>query len=1203
MKKREKIVIMLLFSVILMCIALSSSPFKAKIGKASPINGSYKQSSSSEGFSVKASSYDPPWWNLTYHYRKPIVITEPNRVDRENEPVEVQLTFDSLKAHKNSLRLLYYDGNTWIGPLPIQIDDIVYDSENSDYIRSVKITFLANVSKGKTEVYYIYYTDYPVEEKTYSTDLHVNESMISNSYFTWWINPPKIFRYPNDTGVDWNTIDNGWIGYPQWYGADLNNPTYVELLYNGTLVVGPVYAKVLYRYKVQVYSWASKKYYNYYKITLTIYARTPIVRVDMEIEPGSYTTRGVWGTIMDVEGDVDDDKYAFFTDPVTVGTVGISNYRQRESYLHDMNGWTWATLYEPGKHGVGVIVHKDYTPEYYPLYVSRAVKSTYSDVIYGYTFIFAYIYGSSGTYYYRFFDVPIIGDAWDPVNETTIAIAYPLSNNYYVDVEQEAYYLLSITVEDAVSRKIEGAKIVVYNSSNPNDIFGTNLTSSSGEAVIKFYRNVSLTVGIKVNYTTTSEIYVEKSTSVSLDIDDVRRSVSRVVTLDLADLYVCVQSLDKKDVPGATVKISSSGYVLSNVTNSQGFVYFYRILKGKVWSINVTYTTNLGFGVKNDTYSVLMDQSSKNVTVTLPMSDLHVTAVDLLGEVVNEYTAYLYQGDKPVGDPLDQITTGNGMVVFEELPVGNFTLTFKYLARSEYGDKLSPTVVNIWYLSNRNIVVSLPLATLHVVVDDVNNVSIPDVTVSVQNRSGSTVIYYFGVSDESGMVNFTRILYGATWDIRISFDTFGGKGETIEKSLDEIPLDSPQKYIYVELPVTDMVIHVLTEQQYNMSDYWRYGVGGAVVYANITGKMDLVTNATDAAGYAIAKFVPVGRYNVTVYFLEKSWSKVFDVYNNSALHFVLPFKYAQIATRLSVTSPSSPYVNVIWTENITVELTFYVVETNTFIAYGWINWSLVDMQGNTVLSGFGSYDEGHEVYIVSFNSSEVPAGRYTLKIYGGKASYPPPSTEVVVVVEISKVPTELILEKERIRVPVGSDYVSIRVFYKDVFHNASIVNASVILTLENQSYQMMLDEENSGWYVYDLPVSNLSMGVYEVKVYAEKANYEPVERSISLQITEKVIRIGTVSVPRTIFFASIIGIGVPIAGIAGFYVYRYLRVPKVLRTLNKIISKVEKGERIPLEAVADVRSRRDIVSEKVNKLWRGLGIKFGGAREEGKESG
>ncbi|MHA1581600.1 MAG: hypothetical protein ACTSYM_03745 [Candidatus Baldrarchaeia archaeon] len=95
----------------------------------------------------------------------------------------------------------------------------------------------------------------------------------------------------------------------------------------------------------------------------------------------------------------------------------------------------------------------------------------------------------------------------------------------------------------------------------------------------------------------------------------------------------------------------------------------------------------------------------------------------------------------------------------------------------------------------------------------------------------------------------------------------------------------------------------------------------------------------------------------------------------------------------------------------------------------------------------------------------------------------------------------------------------------------------------------------------------------------------------------------TFSIPRIIFFASIIGIGVPVAGIAGFYMYRYLRIPKVLRTLNKIISKVEKGERVPLDVIANVRSRRDVVNEKVNKLWRNLGIKFGGAREGGKESG
>jgi len=181
----------------------------------------------------------------------------------------------------------------------------------------------------------------------------------------------------------------------------------------------------------------------------------------------------------------------------------------------------------------------------------------------------------------------------------------------------------------------------------------------------------------------------------------------------------------------------------------------------------------------------------------------------------------------------------------------------------------------------------------------------------------------------------------------------------------------------------------------------------------------IVSNATDAAGYAIIKFIPVDRYNVTVYFPEKSWSKVFDIYNNSAFHCCNLSILKWQNKKLSTIFPSSSYINMTWAENI----------------------------------------------------------------------------------------------------------------------------------------------------------------------------------------TEEVIKIGSLSIPKTIFFAFIIGIGVPVAGIALFYTYRYFRVPKVLRTLNKIISKVKKGERIPLDAVANVRSRRDIVNEKVNKLWRKLGIKLSSVREEGKESG
>ena len=1221
--KGRKITLTITLLFVMLYIILLLNPFKITTKTPSSTSNSFETNNLTRDFSNLKAPDEPPWWNLTYHYRKPIIITEPGAISRTNEPVEVTLTFDAGKAHKNSIRLMYYNGTSWIGPLPVQVK-ILETYPDPNYIKTANIAFLANVSKSGTETYYIYYTDYSVETISYSTDIFVNTSLISNSYFTWWIDPPTIFKYPN-SGADWNRIDNGWAGYPEdtlWRGADLNSP-YVTLTYSNVEEEGPIYAKVLYKYEVQVSKTSPPKpqpLNNSYVVTFTVYARNPFVRVDLEIiSSDTDVYRGVWGTVMDVGGDVDDDKYAFFTSGgVTTGIVQPESVHvATESSLDAYNGWTWAALYdtEPGEHGVGVIVHKDYTPEYYPLYVARNVRSDYSPTaVYNYTFIFACIEGTtlpfSGRYYYRFFDVPSDGNAWDPVDETARVIGFPL--NISVDVEQEAYYLFDITVVDMLSRGVENASIAVYDL-DTSELLNTSLTSSSGETIIKFYYNRTFTAIIEANYTTGEGIYVEKNATVSLDLTDVRNPILLTITLDLADLYIYVQNLDEKRIVGANVTISYLSYEFSGVTDSQGVVFFYRILGQVTWSINVTYTASFDFILINDTESLLVDEGSEEVFITLQMSDLRITAVDLLDEVVDEYTVFLYRGTEPSGTPLDYKTTGNGVVVFEDIPVGNFTLTFKYLARVEYGDKLSPTVVNVKYPSNRNIVVSLPLATMHVVAVDVNNISIPDATIQISNKSEEIgeepIIAHYGISDESGMVNFTRILFNITWDIRVELETFEGKGVTIEVTLYDVRLDKPEKYVYVQLPVTDMVIHVLTEEQRSMDEYWKYGVGGAVVYANITGEMVLITNATDSAGYAIARFIPIGRYNVTVYFLEQNWWWIFDVYNNSALQCILPFKYSTITTMLNVTYPAAPYIDVVWTENITVELTFYVVETGTLISYARINWSLIDLQGNVALSGYGKFREEKEDYVILFNSSEVTAGRYTLEIYGLKATYPPPTTKVTLLVNILEVPTELVPEKESIKTPVGSPYVTVRVFYNDTFHNRGIANANVTLTLEGKTYQMVSEEDNPGWYKLDLPVSELDMGVYALEICADKTNYELAEKTVSLRITEPVIKIVipiiglVIVIPRSLFIASIVGIVVPVTGIAGFSLYRYFKIPKVLRVLNKIIENIEKGEKVSIDAIASVRSRTDIISEKVGRWWKSVGVEFSGVKEEGEEFG
>ena len=129
------------------------------------------------------------------------------------------------------------------------------------------------------------------------------------------------------------------------------------------------------------------------------------------------------------------------------------------------------------------------------------------------------------------------------------------------------------------------------------------------------------------------------------------------LTLSLTELRIHVKSLLDKPVSGADIKINCFNYELSNSTGSEDIAYFYGVLGQVSWGINATYTATLGsldFTVMNNTQTVLIDEDNGNMTIELPMNNLRVTAVDLLGEVVEEYTAYLYYGTEPLikVDPL-----------------------------------------------------------------------------------------------------------------------------------------------------------------------------------------------------------------------------------------------------------------------------------------------------------------------------------------------------------------------------------------------------------------------------------------------------------------------------------------------------------------------------------------------------------------------
>ncbi|MEX2722396.1 MAG: hypothetical protein Q6367_000755, partial [Candidatus Freyarchaeota archaeon] len=97
------------------------------------------------------------WWNYSYTFRQEINVTELGYTDRINEPAIVHLTFTPGWCHKNSTKLTYYNETTasWV-KLPSQIVNATY---SGDYITSCDLIFPANVTKGGTSTYYLYYNN------------------------------------------------------------------------------------------------------------------------------------------------------------------------------------------------------------------------------------------------------------------------------------------------------------------------------------------------------------------------------------------------------------------------------------------------------------------------------------------------------------------------------------------------------------------------------------------------------------------------------------------------------------------------------------------------------------------------------------------------------------------------------------------------------------------------------------------------------------------------------------------------------------------------------------------------------------------------------------------------------------------------------------------------------------------------------------
>ncbi|MEM2110201.1 MAG: hypothetical protein QW327_06960, partial [Candidatus Odinarchaeota archaeon] len=101
-----------------------------------------------------------------WKYRIKLNVSEPGLVNRVNEPVNVFLTFQDSQAKLNSFRVLMYNSSGWFNVTTQVWNYTLY--QPSGFVKSATVTFLTNMTKSQSSIYYLYYTDQTVPSIQYT---------------------------------------------------------------------------------------------------------------------------------------------------------------------------------------------------------------------------------------------------------------------------------------------------------------------------------------------------------------------------------------------------------------------------------------------------------------------------------------------------------------------------------------------------------------------------------------------------------------------------------------------------------------------------------------------------------------------------------------------------------------------------------------------------------------------------------------------------------------------------------------------------------------------------------------------------------------------------------------------------------------------------------------------------------------------------
>jgi|GEM_PF-4158635 len=774
---------------------------------------------------------------------------------------------------------------------------------------------------------------------------------------------------------------------------------------------------------------------------------------------------------------------------------------------------------------------------------------------------------------------------------------YPATSKYTVTrSDPEGLLTINVEVIDASGNPLPYTNVTLV-----DDATGTIIERKEADAngIAEFFLPASVnTYTVNASYVT-DYLSTEVINETTIEVTSRRSQVlEKTLTLRIADMVVNVYDLDYKPVNGARVVIFRDGNIYADVTTSaSGTVVLSRFPMGE-YRGSVSSTDNYGQDVSNE--SVLLNFTEvpfNGFSVILSLATINTTVVDLLGNYIEDgkCAAALHRASDMTY--LDGVYIKGGRIIFENVRAEEYLLKITVYEPQLYGPfnvSLNATIEN-----ERKMKIVLPLGLLRINITDVNGLPMDGVEVEAESVNTDT-IYRFGpdttnvngVCEFSGVLVRTEISGGESveWQVTIRINTpFGWNPPYI---VGGIVISGSTYTLNETLDVTDTVFHMITNDDPPMN------ASSALLYLeSMSGywKGHSLRVRANATGHVVLRHLPVGTYNITIEWLEKTWPLLNStdvlIQDNRKLTVILGVMIGgSVESIMEQTGDENLFV-CYWSDSLLINITFFIKTGKgevINISGGALNWTLIDRaSGNIVL--LGQLSEENSVYRLYLNTAQVSVGNYTIRITGYKEGCPTPDAlELYLFVE--PVPTDLVVEEGGIyHVEEGTDHLAVRVWYVDLLHGTNVSDARVTLIYNGTEYPMV--RGGSGAYECRIPVANLKAGdVVKIVVTAEKENFETKSAELTISITWRSVKILYWRMPLPVFL-TMIGSLVGVSTIAStYFVIKRKRTPVVLRIMGKVSKYVNKGRAVPLKLADPLRSRDEIIKGMINERFESFDL-------------